>query len=126
MIIEQVIQSALISDSTVAGLVGDRVFLSWVEPKKTLPYINIMEISAPENQYVPVVSSRIQVSIFSRKIGEGKAVIKAINDVLKGFKGELSGVPVHYITLDNVGHLYDSEYNMHHYPVDYIVKYTKE
>lgn len=126
MIIEKVLQDAILSDTSLYALVGEKVYINWLDTPVELPYIVINEISSPENQFVPVASARLQLSVFSKSIVTAKSVIHSLNKLFKGFKGTLSGVPVHYIQLADVQHIFDVNEKLHHYPVDYIVKYTKE
>jgi hypothetical protein len=111
--IEHAIQSLVANDSTVAGLVDDRIYYMTAPQDVSLPYIVIFKVSSVREHchegFSNLTHSRIQFSVFSETYYNGKQISDAIKTVLDGYKGTSEGVAIHSSLFDGEGDGYAAE-----------------
>ena len=125
---EQVIKSLLSGSSSVAAVVGARIYPGKLPQNTTMPaiayeYVSGMEmppIDAAAGQQL--VRSRVQVNAMGKNYGDVKAVQEAVRLALLYRSGVIAGVTVLSITRDVIGpDSRDDELALYLQPVDYMV-----
>lgn len=133
MYIRQAIYNELISDSGVSALVGTRIYQAGDVPQDvSQPYIVIQKISdIPTNAhdgYCSLRESRFQITAFDQSILEVEAVNAAVFTCLNGFIGVMGGsggVTVGRCLSDGDVDMYDSDYDIHYCPHDFLIAYNE-
>ena len=131
MTIEQSLRDELADDSTVAALVGDRIYYDVAPQDISYPYITMHDITQVRDHTHQgpsgLIRAVIQFSIFAKKYIETKTIAAAIAGVIDGWQattmqstyvGECSSV-------DESDNGYNHEAKSHHLSVDYRVWYNE-
>lgn len=99
--VEKAVISALLSDATVFGLVGDRIFPLFAPQKQDFPLVILQRVATVPHQtlggYACYAESVMQVDIYTEGFGGvkiGLQVAEAIKGVLADLNGTFAGVEV--------------------------------
>lgn len=126
---EEALISLLLTDGTIATLVGTRVWPAARPQGSDLPALVVTRISgAPgyaDDGEIGLEPARFQIDSWSLTYGDGKVLSRAVRSALSAFSGVHAGVNFSYIMLDEERDLRESGSNQADYPFriaqDYIV-----
>jgi hypothetical protein len=127
--IEQGIRTLLISDPTVAALIGVRAYSNFMIQNPTLPAIVITKISG-EDRYSTTGSTgpstgRWQIDCYGNTVAEARELSDAIKNVLSGYKGAAGDETIQGSFLENEIGSYDFELKTYRRKMDFIVNYKE-
>lgn len=102
---DKVLRNALISDATVSGMVGDRVFNQTASPADPLPFI-ICRRSGIEREQTfggPMGVPRLSMDfdLYAVTYEEVRELADAVRDVLDGFGGTFDNTTVKQVSLED-------------------------
>lgn len=128
--IESALRAALLEDSTVAGLVGARIYPLVLPQNPTLPAIVYQRISAPPD---PLsldgpggrLRTRVQLGLWASTWSGSRTLAAAVREVLHGWSGIGDGQDVMLIAEANETDDYEPETKLYRVVADYYV-HTKE
>lgn len=105
MTIEAGLNTHLLADSNVTGLVGARIYPLKAPQDADLPAIAYQKISGPrdETQSGPsgLVEARMQITCLGSTYSEAKSVAEVVRGSIDGFSGTMGSVSVGACHLDN-------------------------
>lgn len=123
------LRAYMLSDPTVQGLVGTRIYPSVLPQNALFPSITMQTISAARrptmrhNDDLP--RKRVQIDCWSPRIEEAERVAEAIRELFHYYEsgeiGESPGLYVAAVFAEDERMLYDSEPKLHRVSVDYSV-----
>lgn len=123
--IEEVLRTLLLSDSTVSGLVGTRVFPVQLPLDCPLPAISLHKISNPNNNLLDVASPRFQFSCWAEDYLEVQQLKNAVISALNRYKGVASGIHIKQIVYLDASDAHEDITDIYHVPVDMKIIYQK-
>jgi DNA-binding NarL/FixJ family response regulator len=127
--IEHALRSLLAEDTTIEGLVGERIYYTQAVQEADTPYIVITKVSGLRVHSHQGTSSlanpRIQLSVFSATYLEAKQIAQAIQSVLQGYTGTSEEIEIQSCLYINEVDMYEQESKLYHVAVDYEI-YHKE
>lgn len=123
--IEEALRTLLLSDSTVSGLVGTRVYPMQLPLDCTLPAISYSKISSPNNHLIDVASPRFQFSCFAEDYLEVQQLKTAVVSALNRYKGVASGIHIKQIVFQDASDDYEETTGIFHVPVDFKIIYQQ-
>jgi hypothetical protein len=107
MAIGSAIYSILSGDSTVTGLVADRIDPNFVPQGKSMPAITYTQITGQRDTTMDGVSglvdSRYQINAWGSTYASVEAVAEAIRGAMVDYSGTAGGKTISWIKLDNEG-----------------------
>jgi len=91
--IEQGIRTLLVSDSTVGGMVDQRVYSNKLPQNPTLPAIVITTVDGEDRYTMEGAAGgpsfgRFQVDSYGTTVAESRALGKAVKALLSGYRGD--------------------------------------
>lgn len=99
MTLENALDTYLKADSTLAGLVGTRIYWIIADQSATVPYVVYSPVSDGDDQYSfgdnNTGNSKMQFSIVSSNKA-GKSILYRIRDLLRGISGSIGGITVYH------------------------------
>lgn len=129
IVIESAIRAALLADSTVAGLIGDRVYPLVLPQNPTLPAIVYQRIASPPDLSndgpAGPLRTRLQLTLWASTWSGSRAIAAAVKAVLHGYSGSADGQDVLLVAEANETDGYESETKLFRVIADYYV-HTKE
>lgn len=103
--IEDVLRTKLLLNTTLTGLVADRIYVNEAPQSGAKPYIVYTVITIE-----PIYSARcvldevtIQYSVFAERYGQARTIVNLIRTDLERFNGLLSGISVVNIDFAGLG-----------------------
>jgi len=102
---QEALTSLLLAHAPLTGLVGTRVhWLRLPEAVKGYPYVNLQVVSAPQSyhsQGVDVLEqTRVQVDVWAETYTSAVAVVRVLETLLSGYRGDVGSVQFRGIFLD--------------------------
>lgn len=126
MIIEQAIITALLADSALIAVVGQRIYPVLAPQDIEAPYVVINKISGPRNHSMGgsshLVNPRFQFSCFATTYAVAKQVSGLIQTVLQGYSGTLGGVggvAVNGCFYEDETDMYEDDTKLFHVALDF-------
>jgi len=115
MDIMEALRAFLLADAGVAGLVGERVFVTEAPQDAALPLVVLKRVSTPR-VYAQTGPSglawpRVQITARAARQAEAVAVAKAVRTAVNGYRGSMGDVPVQAVFVDTErdGFLFDTD-----------------
>lgn len=127
--IEQGIEQRLAADSTIAGLVGTRIYPLVLPEACQYPAITYQLISAVEiytnDGPLGEVRARIQIDTWAKRYSQAKTVDQAVRASLNGFTGTLpDGTLVCELERDDASDGFDAPGSLYRCQSDWIAIYA--
>jgi hypothetical protein len=103
--LEEGLNTHLLADGTVTGLVGTRIYPLQAPQDADLPALVYQRISGPRDQTQSgpsgLVEARMQLTYLGATYSEAKSVAEAVRGSIDGFSGTMGGIAVNACQLDN-------------------------
>lgn len=122
---ESALRNWIVSDVTVAALIGTRCYPVELPQIPTLPAVTLTRISYAPKDEIPYPTVRIQATSWATTNGGARALAQAIEDAASKRKGTSLGMTVIYASVLNNLDLHDPETGYHTVPVDFKVTYKE-
>lgn len=128
MQIEQAVLKALLADSGVTGLIGQRLYYVKAPQDVAKPYVVFFKASAPREYSHDGASGlarpRFQFSCFAMTYKKAKQIAEAIRGVIEAFSGTMGGaggVEVGSCFCINESDIFEDNTQLYHVAVDYLI-----
>jgi len=132
MLIEQALMTYLLAQSGITSLVGQRIYFVQAPQDTETPYIVVTKVSGVREHSHDgsshLAHPRFQFSVFATTYSSAKSIASALQTALQGYSGTMggeSGVSVGATFYENEMDFYETESQLYHVPVDYIIWHTE-
>lgn len=121
--IAEALQTYILADATVAGLVGSRMYPAILPQDPTMPAITYQYISGASvisnDGPTGLENPTFQIDHWSSSYSQMDALFEAVRKRINGASGTFSGVEVQGIFLVRKRDLYDNDAKLHRRTADY-------
>jgi len=130
MAIEADLRTHLVNDSTVNGIVGDRVYPLRLSQGYTLPAISYQRISGDRAKDISGsighAQPRIQVDCWTNSYSDLKDLAEAVRKALDRFQGDLGGGSyVQHVSLEGETETYEEETEIQRNSLDFVIYHSE-
>jgi hypothetical protein len=130
MYVEHALKTYLEDQSGLAALIGEKLFYVTAPQDTEEPYVILFKVSETLQQSHDgnshLATARVQFSVFADTYLEVKQIAAQIKAALigrTGLTGDSPGVYIYEIAFDNETDMYESEVNIHHLALEFLVTY---
>ncbi len=122
--LDNAIYRILYADTTVQGLVSNKIYKTRVPQDVVMPCIVYQIISSNPEDTKDLTGDvdrvRVQVTAISESYAGARGIIVAVKAALNRYSGTVDGTIIDSMTYDNMGDLYNDELHMQF--IDFIVR----
>jgi len=123
--VEIALEDILTANSGVTALVAQRVYAMKMPQNPTYPLITYFRVSGPRVESMQgasgLASPRFQIDIWAKTYAETKAIARAVQLALEGYRATVGTVPVQGILFDSDRDLYESTPELYRVSMDFVI-----
>ena len=127
--IESIMYAALTQINTLRDKVNDRIYSALLPSNTGYPAVsfNMVSYQTEEDLQGPtgLIHCRVQVDAWGKASRDATLIRDIIRKALAGFRGQLGGATVQYISFEGAVTLYDKEAALHHQALDFLVSFEE-